>query len=202
MFVRVELRVRDLAVAGRFYATVLPTLSPAPWGELVLAQADDRHPPTRGLHVGFAAPSRAAVDAFWEAGVRAAHADDGAPGLRPQYVADYYGAFLVDPDGNSAEAVHYGEVRTEGAVDHLWLRVSDLAAARAWYAALAPAAGWRVRDVDPTRVQVEVPGRLGSFALVSDGRPPTQHAHLAVAAADPASAGVRRDPDGNRVDLA
>jgi hypothetical protein len=171
------------------------------WGDFALAPADADHPPTRGLHIGFTASSRAAVDAFWEAGRRAGHDDDGPPGPRPQYVHDYYGAFLLDPDGNSAEAVHYGDVRHGGAVDHLWIRVAGLGAARAWYAALAPAAGWRVRDSEPTRVQVERPGSTGSFALVADGRPPTERAHLAVRAADAAGAGLRHDPEGNRVEL-
>jgi catechol 2,3-dioxygenase-like lactoylglutathione lyase family enzyme len=40
--------------------------------------------------------------------------DDGAPGPRPQYGGDYYGAFLLDPDGNSAEAVHHGSLREHG----------------------------------------------------------------------------------------
>src|SRR3954447_9929596 len=196
MFERVELRAGDLAASRRFYTTVLGALPIAPterdadgrgigWRGLALEQADAQHPPTRHLHIGFAAPSREAVDAFWEAGLRAGHPNDGPPGLRPQYVHDYYGAFLLDPDGNSAEAVHFGEMRRDGAVDHLWIRVADLAAARAWYAALAPAAGWSVRDLDAPRAHVERPGAGGSFALVADGQPPTEHAHLAVAAADP-----------------
>ena len=61
---------------------------------------------TRGLHVGFGAPSREHVDAFWQAGVEKGYPDDGR-GARPQYREDYYGGFLRDPDGNSAEAVHH-----------------------------------------------------------------------------------------------
>jgi hypothetical protein len=58
-----------------------------------------RAPPlTRGLHVGFCAPSREAVDAFWQAGIAAGYRDDGAPGPRPVYGPDYYGGFLLDPD--------------------------------------------------------------------------------------------------------
>jgi catechol 2,3-dioxygenase-like lactoylglutathione lyase family enzyme len=213
MFARVELRVADLATSQRFYATVLRALPRAPtlrdaggrplaWRDFALAQADAAHPVTRNLHVGFAAPSREAVDGFWEAGAEAGYHDDGPPGPRPQYVEDYYGAFLRDPDGNSAEAVHFGEVREDGVVDHLWIRVADLAAARDWYAALAPATGWRVREVPAGgRVQVEGPGRLGSFALVADERPPTVAAHLAVPALAAEQAGTHRDPDGNRVEL-
>jgi catechol 2,3-dioxygenase-like lactoylglutathione lyase family enzyme len=57
------------------------------------------------VHVAFAAPSRADVDAFYEAAMAADAKDNGAPGLRPQYHANYYGAFVLDPDGNNIEAV-------------------------------------------------------------------------------------------------
>jgi len=66
-----------------------------------------------------------------------------APGLRPEYTADYYGAFLQDPDGNSAEAVHHEGVRRSGNVDHVWMRVADLAASRSFYEAIAPEARFR-----------------------------------------------------------
>ena len=56
-------------------------------------------------HVCFAAPSRAAVDAFHRAALAAGGRDNGAPGLRPQYHATYYAAFIVDPDGHRLEAV-------------------------------------------------------------------------------------------------
>jgi predicted lactoylglutathione lyase len=55
--------------------------------------------------VAFRAASRAAVDAFYRAGLAAGGLDNGPPGLRPQYHANYYGAFLLDPDGNNIEAV-------------------------------------------------------------------------------------------------
>ena len=62
--------------------------------------------PTHGMfHVAFAAGSRAAVDAFHAAAVAAGGIDNGAPGLRPQYQADYYAAFVRDPDGHNIEAV-------------------------------------------------------------------------------------------------
>jgi predicted lactoylglutathione lyase len=53
------------------------------------------------------APSRERVDAFWHAGIEAGHRDDGAPGPRPQYSKDYYGTFLLDPDGNNVELVNH-----------------------------------------------------------------------------------------------
>jgi catechol 2,3-dioxygenase-like lactoylglutathione lyase family enzyme len=57
-----------------------------------------------GTHVAFLAPDRAAVDAFHRAALAAGGKDDGAPGLRPIYHPDYYGAFVLDPDGHKIEA--------------------------------------------------------------------------------------------------
>ena len=57
-----------------------------------------------GLHFCFVAPSRAAVDGFHAAALRAGGRDNGAPGLRTQYDPDYYAAFVVDPDGYRIEA--------------------------------------------------------------------------------------------------
>jgi len=56
-------------------------------------------------HLAFAAPDRASVDAFHAAALAAGGRDHGAPGLRPQYHPDYYGAFVLDPDGYNIEAV-------------------------------------------------------------------------------------------------
>jgi catechol 2,3-dioxygenase-like lactoylglutathione lyase family enzyme len=60
--------------------------------------------PITPLHVCFAARSRAEVDAFHAAGLAAGGRDHGAPGLRPEYHANYYGAFVLDPDGHNIEA--------------------------------------------------------------------------------------------------
>ena len=57
------------------------------------------------VHVAFAAPCREAVDAFYRAAIAAGGKDNGPPGLRPHYHANYYGAFVLDPDGNNIEAV-------------------------------------------------------------------------------------------------
>jgi catechol 2,3-dioxygenase-like lactoylglutathione lyase family enzyme len=57
-----------------------------------------------GLHFCFAAPTRAAVDAFHAAALSAGGQDNGAPGLRPAYDDDYYAAFVIDPDGYRIEA--------------------------------------------------------------------------------------------------
>jgi catechol 2,3-dioxygenase-like lactoylglutathione lyase family enzyme len=61
--------------------------------------------PASPRHVAFAAPDRATVDAFHAAALRAGGRDHGAPGLRPHYHPHYYGAFVLDPDGNNVEAV-------------------------------------------------------------------------------------------------
>src|SRR5262249_31286813 len=57
------------------------------------------------LHVAFAAKHRAAVDAFYHAAMAAGGKDNGPPGLRPHYHPNYYGAFVLDPDGHNIEAV-------------------------------------------------------------------------------------------------
>ena len=61
-----------------------------------------------------------------------------SPGGRPEYGPDYYGGFLLDPDGNSAEAVHHDLARDRHVIDHLWIRVADVAAAKRFYATIAP----------------------------------------------------------------
>ena len=57
------------------------------------------------LHIAIVAKDRAAVDAFHRAALAAGGKDNGAPGLRPHYHANYYGAFVLDPDGHNVEAV-------------------------------------------------------------------------------------------------
>jgi catechol 2,3-dioxygenase-like lactoylglutathione lyase family enzyme len=59
----------------------------------------------KSLHVAFAAKDRATVDTFYKAAIAAGGKDNGPPGLRPIYHPDYYGAFVLDPDGNNVEAV-------------------------------------------------------------------------------------------------
>ena len=56
-------------------------------------------------HVAFAASDRKSVDAFYRAGLENGGKDNGAPGLREMYHPNYYGSFLIDPDGNNVEAV-------------------------------------------------------------------------------------------------
>jgi catechol 2,3-dioxygenase-like lactoylglutathione lyase family enzyme len=184
VFDHVTIRVADRAVSERFYDTVLATLGIgkdhsdevlAEWGEFSLSPTNEDRPVTRSLHIGFRAPSRAEVDEFWLTGTEAGYRDDGRPGLRPQYTEDYYGSFLLDPDGNSAEAVHHRSMGGSGAIDHVWMRVSDVPAAKRFYETVAPYAGFRIGSDTPERAQFL--GAGGSFSVVA-GRP-SEHVHLA-----------------------
>lgn len=118
MYDHLTLKVRDLPASLGFYRRVLeplghvlassddtsaglgPAGAPGLW--LVAQQAQ----PTRAVHVAFRAPDRAAVDAFYRAGLTSGGRDNGAPGPRRDYGPTYYAAFLLDPDGNNIEAVH------------------------------------------------------------------------------------------------
>jgi catechol 2,3-dioxygenase-like lactoylglutathione lyase family enzyme len=60
---------------------------------------------TGPVHVAFGAATRADVDAFYAAAIAAGGKDNGAPGVRAHYHPDYYGAFVLDPDGHNVEAV-------------------------------------------------------------------------------------------------
>ena len=193
MFDHVGIAVSDLAASERFYRTVLSALGVEPshadaelveWEDWDIGPTDGEHPVTRGLHVGFRARDRAQVDAFWQAGVDAGYRDDGAPGPRAQYGPTYYGGFLLDPDGNSIEAVHGDreDAVPVGSIDHLWIRVRDLQPSRRFYTTIAPHAGLRLAHDAPDRVQLS--GTDYSFSLVRDERPLTEHVHLAFPASE------------------
>ena len=64
-----------------------------------------RETPQSGSHIAFAAPDRTTVDRFYAEAIAAGGSDNGPPGLRPIYHPDYYGAFVLDPDGHNIEAV-------------------------------------------------------------------------------------------------
>ena len=188
MFDHVTIRGSDRAASERFYDTVLPVLGLerhgdvwSEWGDFSTSDPTVDHPATRRLHVAFRAASQALVDEFWRAGTEAGYRDDGPPGPRPQYTPGYYGAFLLDPDGNSVEAVIHEEPR--GSIDHLWLRVSDLDESRRFYEAIAPYAGYEPRGPHDFGVGFAGPG--GSFSLIRGE--PTENAHIAFAASDNAT---------------
>jgi len=191
MLRHVTIRVSDRAESERFYRTTLAELGIEPthagtnliaWDDFAIIEADGEHPPTRRIHLAFVAPTRELVDAFWSAGVAAGGEDDGEPGERPQYTPGYYGAFLRDPDGNSAEAVIHNDVRRGGHIDHLWIRVRDLDAAVAFYSTVAPHTGLREgRRWENGR---QFRGAWATFSLISDGTPPTENLHVAFPAPD------------------
>jgi catechol 2,3-dioxygenase-like lactoylglutathione lyase family enzyme len=109
----VTIRVSDFAASKAFYSTVLAPLGYelawedaekrlAEWGDFSIAE--DGKPLTEHLHVAFAARDNAAVDEFHRVALGAGYRDNGAPGER-RYHPGYYGAFVLDPDGNNVEAV-------------------------------------------------------------------------------------------------
>jgi catechol 2,3-dioxygenase-like lactoylglutathione lyase family enzyme len=177
----VGIRVTDRGASERFYDTVLGVLGLerfddpeyAEWGDFALGA--DGLPLTKRLHIAFFAPSRELVDAFHRAGVEAGYADDGAPGPRPRYGADYYGGFLRDPDGNSVEAVHTSRERKRGAIDHVWQRTRDGAAIRRFYLAT----GHELGIDEPGHVQIVTAGASVSYVA---GEPPSEHVHIAFSA--------------------
>ncbi len=115
MFDHVGLRVKNLDEAARLYTAMLAPLGHRPGGRdqtyagfgpdgrpaLWLHLSQDR----AGSHVALKAPSRTAVDRFFEEGRKAGAKDNGKPGFRPDYAPNYYAAFLTDFDGNNIEAV-------------------------------------------------------------------------------------------------
>jgi catechol 2,3-dioxygenase-like lactoylglutathione lyase family enzyme len=74
----------------------------APKPDFWIGRGKPNMPP---IHIAFRAESTAQVDAFYRAAMAAGGTDNGPPGLRPQYHPDYYGAFVLDPDGHNIEAV-------------------------------------------------------------------------------------------------
>jgi catechol 2,3-dioxygenase-like lactoylglutathione lyase family enzyme len=186
MFDHVTLRVADLAEAARVLDSVLAPLAMqrtasgetvAAWGDVSLAQAREDRPVTRRLHVAFVAPSRDEVHDFWQAGVDAGLRDNGRPGPRPNYSDDYYGAFLLDAEDNNLEAVHRNELRQGGNVDHVTIRVADVAAAQAFYGIVGEAAGFRLLR-ERTGAATFGGGRSGGLLSVVSG-PVTENAHMA-----------------------
>ena len=118
------LLVRDFARSRKFYTAVLAPLGyevrkefdgtaagfgvPLGYGKSLDPAGDFwiiKGEPFKGLHIAFSAESRVHVDAFHMAALAAGGTDNGAPGLRPIYHENYYGAFVLDPDGYNIEAV-------------------------------------------------------------------------------------------------
>ncbi len=121
MIDHISIGVSDLERARRFYAQVLGTLgltqlrdwpgAAAGFGktypEFWINRRTDLQPSDNGMHICLRAASAELVDAFHAAALLAGGVSDGAPGLRPEYNARYYAAFVRDPDGNKIEAVTF-----------------------------------------------------------------------------------------------
>lgn len=111
----VHLRARDFPRTRQFYEAIFAVLglelaysgdTAFQLDELYVDAADADTPPTH-VHLAFQAKDRATVDAVYAAALAAGGVDNGAPGERP-YHRGYYGAFVLDPDGNNIEAVFHG----------------------------------------------------------------------------------------------
>jgi catechol 2,3-dioxygenase-like lactoylglutathione lyase family enzyme len=113
MIDHVTIRVSDLEASKAFYSCVLAPLGLEPradeagveWGDFSIAA--DGGPVAQNVHIAFPAQNREEVDAFHRAAMEAGYRDNGPPGERPIYHEGYYGAFVLDPDGNNVEAVFH-----------------------------------------------------------------------------------------------
>ena len=118
----IQLVVRDLTASQTFYGAVFDVLKIPMAGtgddyfwadELFVSTADSKA--AQGIltgrhHLAFQAQDKAMVDAFHKAALANGGKDNGAPGFR-EYHPGYYGAFVLDPDGNNIEAVYHGEAK-------------------------------------------------------------------------------------------
>ena len=160
MFSHFTLGSNDLKRSEGFYVPVMATLGQslvaggsddsylmfAPPGEdyphLFVCRPFDDLPATwsNGYHIAYNAPDTESVDRFHAAALAEGGYDEGAPGLRPRYAVDYYGAYVRDPDGNKLQAVCYTNGRRAGAtgdvVSHITIGLADLARERAFYTAV------------------------------------------------------------------
>jgi len=184
VFDHVGITVSDLAASRAFYheALGLPDVEGEfiEWGDFGIQAVDEQHPLTRNLHVAFGVEDRGAVEAWWNRLTDAGYQSDGEPGPRPHYTDGYYGAFVLDPDGNSIEAVHHDRTRP-GEMQHLWFRTRDLVLEKRFYETVAPAVGLEISFDSPERVQFS-DGR-GNFTFVP-GESPTENVHLAFGVPD------------------
>lgn len=126
----IQLVVRDLAAARRFYSAIFETLN-IPMGgssdtyfwadELFVSTPDSDAAQgvlTGRHHLAFQAQNRERVDAFYKAALSSGGSDNGAPGERA-YHPGYYAAFVLDPDGNNIEAVYHGEAKRSAPSVHI-----------------------------------------------------------------------------------
>jgi catechol 2,3-dioxygenase-like lactoylglutathione lyase family enzyme len=190
VFDHVGIRVSDAPASRAFYELALGELTYdgdefTAWGDFDISPASGEQPVTRRLHIGFGARDRAEVDRWWERMTAAGYESDGEPGVRPQYHESYYGAFVLDPDGNSIESVHHHTTSPDASlIDHLWLRTPDVGAAKRFYEKIAPVVGIELVHDSPDRIRFT--DGVGSFSFVH-GDEPTENVHLAFGVGDVAT---------------
>jgi catechol 2,3-dioxygenase-like lactoylglutathione lyase family enzyme len=134
MFDHIGIRVSDLAASRAMYEATLAELGFDVLGEgtfeddsyVLFGRGKDddfalhsvgtkpgRDRVTTGVHIAFPALDENTVDRWYAAALRNGGTDNGPPGLRPEYSGRYYGAFVIDPDGNNVEAVFHGPAAAE-----------------------------------------------------------------------------------------
>lgn len=218
MFSHFTLGSNDLRRSQCFYDRIMPVLGQtlihaAPDdGYLMYGPADQSYPHlflctpfdglpatwSNGYHIAFVTSDSEAVDRFYKTALDEGGYDEGPPALRPQYAADYYGAYIRDPDGNKLQAVCYRNGREAGrtgdVVSHITIGLSDLARDRAFYEALLATLGIVVlpEESDETSAGFGLSGcdlPVVYLQPTFDGRPATwgNGAHTAFAAPDRAA---------------
>ncbi|MGK2956678.1 MAG: hypothetical protein ACSLFI_13550 [Solirubrobacterales bacterium] len=170
MFERVTVYVREVDECLPGYGAIIG--SEDPWPDFELVRAGAEHAPTQGLHIAFSAPDRATIAERWQAAILAGFTDDGEPGPRSVYSPGYHGGFVLDPAGNSLESVNHEAGRQTGRIDHVWIRVPDIEAARPRFAALAEGHGVSVTKDQPGWLMFS--SETGSLSLRQDGQPETR----------------------------
>ena len=202
MFSHFTLGSNDLKRSRNFYEPVMAALGQTlleasmEQGYLMFGPADGRHPHLflcrpfdglpatwgNGFHIAFNTADQATVEGFHGAALANGGLDEGAPGLRRHYAADYYAAYVRDPDGNKLQAVCYLDGRRAGStgdvISHITLGHGDLERERAFYAAVLGVLGIDeiAEEGDATSVAYGLGGSELPVVYIQeafDGRPAT-----------------------------
>jgi catechol 2,3-dioxygenase-like lactoylglutathione lyase family enzyme len=187
----VTVRVADPAAMRAFYDRAFELLGfsgerhegdlGVEWGDFSFSEATPERPTTEAFHIAFTANSQELVGNWWRGMIEAGYRSDGEPGPRPQYRPDYYGAFVLDDQGNSVEAVTHAGARKRppGLIDHLWIRVPELEPIKRFYGEIAPTVDLKTRDFGE---HFGLVAEAGSFTFIEG--PPTRNLHLAIGVGD------------------